>query len=294
MISAVNFQRKEIDNIADVNLLPIMPQVAFEVMNLIDKPYISASQLAKIISNDQTMVSKILSLANSPIYGSSQKVSTIEMAIVILGFDLIKEVIISLSLLNATKSTSDRYFNTAQFKKHSSLSAMISRMLSNDFDYQISGEAFIGGLLHDIGIAAINKYFKKEFNLTSELRFYRNISQLDAEKILLGKTHAEIGGEIAERWNFPKQLVDTITYHHSPSKSKVNPILSSIIHLADHIASKISYTYLMMDENTQLDYSIIEILNLPDETYLIDLINSYIDVMSLNYKDIFKPLEDLK
>ncbi|MCX8009604.1 MAG: HDOD domain-containing protein, partial [Ignavibacteria bacterium] len=243
---------------------------------------------------DQAMVSKILSLANSPIYGSPQKVSTVEMAIVVLGFDLIKEVIISLSLLNATNSTSDRYFNAVQFNKHSSLSAMISKMLSNDFDYQISGEAFIGGLLHDIGISAINKYYKKEFNLTSELRFYRNISQLEAEKILLGKTHAEIGGEIAQSWNFPKQLVDTIMYHHAPSKSKVNPVLTSIVHLADSIASKISYSFLMMDENTELDFSIIEVLNLPDETYLIDVINSYIDVISLNYKDIFKPAESLK
>jgi HD-like signal output (HDOD) protein len=277
------FNLKKIEGVAE---LPTLPHIAHEIMNMIDKPYVSAAKLAKLISQDQGMVAKILSLANSPIYGLSQKVSTIELAIVVLGFDTIKELIISLSILNSAQSRNERYFNTNYFGKHSIFCGTIARMLANDFGYRVAGEAFIAGLLHDIGISTMQKYLSSEFNLISELRFYQKISQLDAERIIIGKTHPEIGSHLASKWNFPAQLVEAIRFHHSPSQATINPTLSAIVHLADHISSLVSEPFLLVEESEKLDESVIEKLDLPDETYLQELIRNTIEVVNSNFKDI--------
>ncbi|MBM4176719.1 MAG: HDOD domain-containing protein [Ignavibacteria bacterium] len=277
------FNIKKIDEVAE---LPTLPNVANEIMNMIDKPYVSAAKLAKLISQDQGMVAKILSLANSPVYGLTQKVSTIELAIVVLGFDTIKELIISLSILNSAQSRNERYFNTNYFGKHSILCGTVARMLANDFGYRVSGEAFIAGLLHDIGISTMQKYLTSEFNLISELRFYQKISQLDAEKIIIGKTHPEIGSHLASKWNFPAQLIESIRFHHSPSEAVLNPTLTALIHLADHISSLVSEPYLLVEESEKLDDSIIETLELPDETYLQGLIRSTIELINSNFKEL--------
>lgn len=281
-----NIEKFNLKKIEEVAELPTLPHIAHEIMNMIDKPYVSAAKLAKLISQDQGMVSKVLSLANSPIYGLSQKVSTIELAIVILGFDTIKELIISLSILNSAQSRNERYFNTNYFGKHSILCGTIARMLANDFGYRVAGEAFIAGLLHDIGISTMQKYLASEFNLISELRFYQKISQLEAEKIILGKTHPEIGSHLASKWNFPAQLIESIRYHHSPKEATINPTLTAIIHLADHVSSLVSEPFLLVEENEKLDESVIDTLGLPDETYLQELIRNTIEVINTNFKDL--------
>ncbi|MCR4417007.1 MAG: HDOD domain-containing protein [Ignavibacteria bacterium] len=258
-------------------------------LNVLNDDHLNPTKLAEIINRDQSLVAHILAIANSPIYGLSRKISTIEMAISILGIKTIKDLVVGFTVFNSTYEKGDRYFLAEEFNQHSYMCGYVSQLLANDFNYPVKSEAFVAGLLHDIGIPIIHRYMNKEFKLISELKFYRRISQTKAEKLILGKTHCEVGGMVASKWNFPENLIDVIQNHHSPKESLINKKLSAIVHIADFIATKEAPQFLLSSEDEQLDESVVEILNIPDLSYLYDVINNVSELI----KSV-KILEDLK
>lgn len=257
-----------------VDQLPLASKKNPEIIKILTESELSVKKLSDIINRDQSLTAKILALANSPVYGFSKKISTIEMAISILGLNTIKDLVIGFSIINSTLEDKDRYFIADAFNKHSYLCGYIAQLLANDFDYPVKNEAFVAGLLHDIGIAIIHRYLSNEFSLISELKFYRKLNQTKAENLILGKTHCEIGAEVANKWFFPQSLIEAIRFHHTPSEAVSNKKLVAIVHLADFIAYKEAPQYLLSSEDEPLDKSVIEILNIPDESYLYDLINN--------------------
>ena len=152
--------------------LPSVPFIMVEVSKMLDNPRTGASDLGKLISKDQAMVAKILSVANSPLYGLPRRVSTIEFAIVILGFDHIKNIVYdeaktkfaeALSMMEAFKSKEDKNWNRRAFWLHSLITASAAKRIADDLGYRKSGEAFTCGLLHDLGISVIQRYFYEGF-----------------------------------------------------------------------------------------------------------------------------------
>ena len=144
--------------------------------------------MGKVISKDQGLVTKILVVANSPLYGIPRRVSTIDFAIVILGFNHIKNIVISLSMMEAFKSIQGAKFNQKKFWQHSILAALTAKRIADDLGYYFSGEAFTAGLLHDLGIPIIYKFFNKEFLDITEKQKNSGKSFLDVEKDVLGVT----------------------------------------------------------------------------------------------------------
>lgn len=264
---------------AAVEQLPLTSKRNPEIIKILTDSELNVKSLADIINRDHSLTANILALANSPIYGFSKKISTIEMAISILGLNTIKDLVIGFSIINSTLEDKDRYFIADAFNKHSYLCGYVAQLLANDFEYPVKNEAFVAGLLHDIGIAIIHRYLNNEFSLISELKFYRKLNQTKAEKLILGKTHCEVGAEVASKWYFPQSLIEAIKYHHSPSEENSNKKLVAIVHLADFIASKEAPQYLLSSEDEPLDKSIIDILNIPDESYLYDVINNISDLV---------------
>src|SRR5512135_860462 len=99
--------------------LPALPTIAMEVVEMVDNPKTSASQLGKVVSTDQALTAKVLKIANSPFYGFPKKISTIDFAIIVLGYDALKEIVISISLVSAVVENSDSYFDSRAFRDHS-------------------------------------------------------------------------------------------------------------------------------------------------------------------------------
>lgn len=273
------------DLINKVDFIPPLTKANIELFNLVNGN-LNLKRLASIINQDYSLAARIIALANSPIYGLSNKISTIEMAISVLGVETVKDLVMGFSLINSTSIEEDRYFLSDEFNNHSYICGYISQLLANDFDYPVKSEAFVAGLLHDIGIPIIHKFLIKEFRLVSELKFYRRISQTKAESLILGKTHCEIGAMVASKWYFPDTLVDAILNHHTPEKSELNQKLTAIVHLADFIATKEAPQFLLSSEDEQLDERIIMTLNIPDIAYLYDVVNNVSEIVrSINLFD---------
>ena len=268
-------REKSKNYLLNIRNLPSIPVIMMEVSKLLDNPKTSATELGNLISKDQGLVAKILAVANSPLYGLPRRVSTIEFAIVILGFDHIKNIVIALSMIEAFKNEDNKLWNKKAYWLHSLLTAAAAKRIADELGYRKSGEAFTAGLLHDLGISVIRRYFPKEFDLINETVAEQNVSFLDAEASIIGLSHCELGQILSDKWNLPQFLGDTILHHHDPFKSEENKILASIVHLADYMTQKLMIGNFDWDTNLQLDANVLETLHLGDEEYLEKFIQSY-------------------
>ena len=253
--------------------LPAMPAIASEVVELVDNPRTSASKLGRVISSDQALTAKVLKIANSPFYGFPRKISTIDFAIIVLGFDALKEIVISISLISSLQKKSDAYFDAKMFWDHSIATGVIGRRLAKDLGYRVSGEVFVSGLLHDMGVSALHRYFNNEFKRIIDVARESELNILEAEESILGVTHADIGGWLSERWNLPEHLIEAIALHHTPTKAKVNPELVALVHCADAIALQLQQGNVFFDKGIDFDQDALALLKLSDEAVL----DSYID-----------------
>lgn len=266
--------------LSNVYNLPSIPVVMLEVSRLLDSPMTSATELGRAIGKDQALVTKVLTVANSPLYGLPRRVSTIEFAIVILGFEHIRNIVIALSMIDAFKHRSDRNLDQKKYWLHSIVTASAAKRLADDLGYHFTGEAFTAGLLHDLGIPVIHKYFHKEFVRICELVNTGIYDFRSAEREVMGLTHEEIGSHLAQRWNLPPTLNDAILNHHDPGSSHQNRVLSALVNLADYMTERLGVGNFNWDSGTQISQSAIEILRLGDE--------SYVEKLVLGYKNLFE------
>ena len=222
--------------------LPVIPKVMFETIKLLDNKYTTASELNKVISRDQALLTKILTIANSPLYGLQRKVTTIEYAILVLGYRELKNIISALSVAEAFRNKTDKYLNSKEFMLHSYLTGTACKKLATDIGFNNSGEAFIAGFLHDIGISIIHRYLHSSFINVTELVETKGMNYLDAEMEVLGMTHEQVGFFLLDRWNFPREISDPILSHHNPDASTTSPVLSAVVNLADYITNRLKLT----------------------------------------------------
>jgi len=241
---------KIISNILNLN---VIPKVVFELMKILDNPNTTANELNKIISKDQALVTKILSVANSPLYGLQRKVSTIDFAILVLGFKELKNIISVISISDALKNKTDKYLNQKEFMLHSYMVGAASKKIAKDMGFQNSGEAFIAGFLHDIGISIVHRYLHSNFAMIYDLMESQKLTFRDAEIEVNGMTHEEIGSFLLEKWNFPAEICDAVMNHHNPGKAQISPSMAAIISVADYMTQSLKVGELKLDKDTHLD-----------------------------------------
>ncbi len=217
--------------IEQVEHLPTIPQVVMRVLAMADSPNMNAMELSKAL--DQSLASKVLKMANSAYYGGRlyRTVNSISHAIVIVGFDAVKEIILTTSFFH-TFHDAQEVKELQPLWKHSLECALVTKRLGWVYRYEFLDEAYLSGLIHDVGKLIIQQYFPDEYNII-ESKKDGDVAALNAERATLGGfTHAEIGGKMSERWSFPEALVDII-YHHHDKNWQVNKKLGAILHYAD-------------------------------------------------------------
>ena len=215
--------------IQEIEHLPTLPHVVMRVLSMAESPKISALELSKTM--DQSLAAKVLKMANSAYYGGrDRKINSILHAIVMVGFEAVKEIILTTSLFHTFHDARDVQALQPLWQ-HSMECALIAKRLAWIYRYDSLDEAYLSGLTHDIGRLVIEQYFSDQYWEIEEKR-EAGMDLLEAEKEVLEITHAEIGGKISERWGFPANLVDSIAHHHDQGWT-VNPVLGKILYYAD-------------------------------------------------------------
>jgi len=214
--------------------LPTLPVIATQVIEILDDPNSSVKDLTAIITNDQVIMSKILKLVNSAFYGFPQKITTIARAVTILGFNTVKGLILGVSAFDALKT---KEFSLVEFWNHSITTATAAKYIAKQIRYPKEEEAFTVGLIHDIGklVMVMNK--PKEYKEIMVLINDKELMPIEAEEQILDFNHSQIGGLAAEYWNLPHIYSDTISHHHRPEDSTIDPILTKLLFLSDIAAN---------------------------------------------------------
>ncbi len=255
--------------------LPSIPTITKNVLDLLDDPMTSTSDISSLINKDQALVARVLTVANSPLYGLPRKVPSIEFAILILGYNQVRQIVLALSMFDTFKNDDSEYWNRREFWEHSFMTAMAAKAIADDLGYAKTSEAFTAGLLHDLGIVVTQKYFNKDFIKICDSVTQKDVSFQFAEQHVMGLTHQEIGKILCDRWHLPQNLGQAIFFHHNPSKNEDNVLLSAIVHLADYTTNTLGCGAFRWDEQLELDEDIIEILGLGSREYIDNFIQSY-------------------
>ena len=198
--------------------LPTLPTIVTQLIAVVGDPASSARQIAQLVSTDQALTAKILKVANSSFYGFAREIATVQLAIVVLGIEMVKNVALSVEVLKRfSKGQEHELFDRQRFWEHSIGAGVAARMLARKYyDRRKADEAFVAGVLHDIGKLILIEYFYDEFVEALTLAKDKEMALVDAEEEVLGVSHADVGGWLAEKWNLPLHLVNAIVYHHRP------------------------------------------------------------------------------
>lgn len=281
--------REQIVRILDgISDLPTLPDVYMRINRMLQSPKTSSTAIAKIIEADPAISSKVLRLVNSSFFGFSRRVTQISHAVVLLGFNTIRNAVLSISVFESFAGDSAIGFDRREFWRHSIITAIIARALARELGIGQEEEAFSGGILHDLGKLVLDQYMPKKFALVLQIRKEQQSSMLEAERMVLGTDHCEIGEYLMERWSLPHMLIEMVALHHSPSVIRSNPQLVCLVHIGDVLAKRIA------GPNTDGESTIREIdpfaldeLNLPNdrlETFvqqIVPLIAEADDLVSL-------------
>lgn len=210
--------------------------VAFQTAQLLRNPDVAVNKVTEIVSLDQSLTAKILRLVNSSFYGFQGRISSLSQAVVLLGFNTVRNVILSVSVLKSFSSDKGcKVFNAGKFWEHSVGTAFVAKNLAEHIKFKEPEDAFIGGLLHDVGRVFIVQFLRQEVEKIIDLMVKEDIPMREAEERVLDADHAWMGYVMAKNWHFPPVLCSAIGYHHAPNGKDEEFLLASIIHLADII-----------------------------------------------------------
>lgn len=203
--------RRKLESLTQI---PTIPFVITQVLNAVDNENLSASALASIIEKDQALTMRVLTVANSPFYGFSRRISTIDLAIVILGLNTIKEIVLSLAIQKFFANVRRDIFDVKAFWRYSVFCGAAGRVIARKLNYRLVGEAFVAGLIHDIGILILIQYFPTQFNEIRKKQAYYDFTFVEAELEVIKCTHSDIGAWLAKKWKLPEHIEQSVQFHH--------------------------------------------------------------------------------
>jgi putative nucleotidyltransferase with HDIG domain len=219
---------------AAVAELPAMPSSIAEVIAACDDHDMTVGQLSQVILQDQSLTANILKLANSAFYGHARRVTTATEAVVLLGFSAIKSLAISSHTSRLLSGALPGYgLRAGELWRHSIAVAFTARRLAVEVRLAPVEEAFVAGLLHDIGKTILSGHMENAFDEVTRIAQEQRLPFHEVERELLGFDHAELGAAVARTWSFPDELVEAIRHHHSPEGATLKPALSHCVHLSD-------------------------------------------------------------
>ncbi len=221
--------------------LPTIPEVLVKLNQVMADPDSSAEDVAKVIEVDPAVATNLLRLVNSAYFGLQIRVSQVSQAVSIMGFRMTKKAALKAAVFSvfARSRDVDDHFDPEAFWKHSIFTAVAARCIGRASP-RYSGvdveDLYICGLLHDIGKIILYESAHDAYMDVLEHAHRAARPDLEVEREMLGFTHADIGSVLAIKWLLPEDLTIAIRYHHSPERDPFHQSLSSLIHVADHLA----------------------------------------------------------
>nr|MBN2278528.1 HDOD domain-containing protein [candidate division Zixibacteria bacterium] len=226
--------------IEGIHELGSLPQSLSAVLKVVNNPHAGAKEIAEVISRDISLTTRLLKMVNSSHYMRKGRVTKVSEAVIVMGLESIKTLILGSTIFGMTPDEELlKMMDIRRIWRHLLEVAQNARIIAELIGYREPEEAFVTGILHDVGIVILLLHFKKDYaELVAKAR--RNRQELVVvEQDTLGYNHAEIGAELITAWRLPKSLAYAVRNHHNSEDTSTNPTeekLCDIVSLADRLA----------------------------------------------------------
>ena len=219
------------ERLSSIDHLPTLPAISQKALSYLDDPDLSMVRLAKIIEEDQSMASRILKVANTPFYSRSGKVGSIREAVLFLGINGIRGLILSMAVFDRIESRR----GTLKLWKHSFAVSVLSRMIGESLEMGTPEDLGTAGLLHDFGKVIF--YLDFEEWMSDVFDRDQNVPDWRFEEDFFGASHAFVGFRLSYFWRFPSSIRIPIGWHNNPARAPSYQLEAAIISLADGLAT---------------------------------------------------------
>ena len=220
-----------------------LPHVAIQLSRLIADESTPVSQFEEVIRMDPTLVMRLLRMVNSPYYGLREKVDSISRAVVYIGMKNLRNMVVLEALKGIVKkSTNEEIFSRSQLWLHSAAVGICSQMISERIFTQKGEDAFLCGILHDIGIILEDQVEPTLFAQACTTWQSNSKPFIEYERAIIGTDHCALGHMLAQDWKFPIEIQRAIRHHHDLPPDISPSSLIGIIHVSEYFASKLNFT----------------------------------------------------
>ena len=216
--------RHRIENIGS---LPTVPETLKKLSRVMEKQNVSLTEVAGFVQSDPALTFRILKMVNSAVYGFPGRIASVSHAIMLLGLNVVKGLLLGISVFELMQKAMTGLY------EHSMGCATAARIIAQKKGLREPEEAYVAGLIHDIGKVVMALEFTKTYEGALAFAETENISITQAEKNFFADNHPVLGGVMSEKWRFPKKLTEAILYHHQPRSAVLFPLETAIVHLAD-------------------------------------------------------------
>ena len=242
-LNSINKERLKSQILQKIESIPSLPAIVYKVMQLINDENSNAADFEELIVKDQALTARMLRMVNSSFFSLSRKVNSISDAVVYLGHNTIKSLVLGASTSNLFKKSLKIYgYRKEGLWQHANLVAALSRYVAKSANLTPAEveNCYVSGLLHDIGKLILGPFVEQYADrFAPVITAHEPLSQ--AEKEILGFDHGEIGGILLTNWKLPKNLVESVTMHHFSENATVNPRETLVISLANNLSNRLGF-----------------------------------------------------
>jgi HD-like signal output (HDOD) protein len=245
-----------LEAVKKVNSIATLPEVTAKIIATVEDPKSTASALHKIVSHDPALVTRIMKVVNSAFYGLPGQIGSIERAIVLLGLNAIKNIAVAASLGQLFKGAKlCEGFTARDLWTHCIAVGVAARDLARQMKLPIADEAFLAGMIHDVGILISLQSFPEQLRKTCDVARSSERNFIDIEREFMnGMDHQQLGSCLAEQWRFPRNCQLVAGHHHNPaSLGGQTKTLVMLVHIADTICCQSRWGFNLTAMHQSLD-----------------------------------------
>jgi len=222
-----------------------LPEVTTRILEVVENPCATAHDMHQIIKSDPALAAKVLKVVNSAFYGVPSQIASLERAIVMLGLSAVKNIALAASLSRLFRAEAiSEHFAARDLWRHSVAVAVAARLIAAQGGRAPADEAFVAGLVHDLGLIALRQLYPLKTRNLVEQAMNQPTHFAKLEQELVGISHALIGAELATRWRFPALLRAAMAHHHQPERAPAeHAAVTRVVHAADVESCRARYGF---------------------------------------------------
>ena len=241
--------------------LSSVPKITVPIITMFNDPNTSFHDLAEVIESDPDLSARVLKITNSGFYGFKHRIESVSHAVVLLGWNAIKMITLGSTIISKMSEINKRLF------EHSKRTAITARFLATEANFYKVEEIAVVGLLHDIGIYILETYFPENYMKIKQHIIDYEVPTYIAEREIIGVDHGKIGGWTLEEWDLPKNITDSVMWHHDFKAKKYHSRKTAVIHVADVLAIAADFTGPHWEKVPEINLSAIKTLGFTETEF---------------------------